>query len=129
LVQAGICTIVANQPGGVFFNADNDESSNYQAARPVARSFSVTKAAQRITFGPLANKALSRSPVTVTAKASSGLMVLFTTGTPAVCTVSANNDRAEINLLNAGMCSVIATQRGNPIYNAATPVVRSFRVG
>ena len=82
---------------------------------------------QTITFGGLANKKLAQSPVTVSATSSSGLTVTFTTTTPAVCTAGGTNG-VSITLLQAGTCTVVASQAGNATYNPATPVSRSFTV-
>ena len=86
-----------------------------------------TKASQTITFAALANKTLAQSPVTVSATASSGLTVSFTTTTRSVCTSGGTNG-ATITLLKARTCTVEASQAGNAIYNAATSVSRSFTV-
>ena len=77
LVAVGICTVEADQAG----------NATYNAAPPVARSFTVTKADQTITFGALTDVPLG-PPITVGATASSGLPVAFSTTTPGVCTAS-----------------------------------------
>jgi hypothetical protein len=82
---------------------------------------------QTIAFVALANTTLARSPVTVSAIASSGLKVTFTTMAPSVCTSGGTNG-ATITLLKAGTCVVQASQAGNGTYNAATSVFRSFTV-
>ena len=87
----------------------------------------INKLSQTITFGPLANKTLADSPVTVSATASSGLAVTFTTSTPSVCSSGGTNG-ATITLLKAGTCTVKASQVGNSIYNAATSVSQTFTV-
>ncbi|MGO9560917.1 MAG: InlB B-repeat-containing protein, partial [Acidimicrobiales bacterium] len=82
---------------------------------------------QTISFAKLANKTMAHSPVTVHATASSGLTVTFTTTTHSVCTSGGANG-ATITLLEAGTCTVEASQAGNDFYRAATPVSRSFTV-
>ena len=79
---------------------------------------------QTITFGALSNRALSDSPVAVSASASSGLPVSFSTLTPSVCTVNG----ATVTLLSAGTCTIRAAQTGNTSYGAAASVDRSFTV-
>ena len=54
-------------------------------------------------------------PVTLTASASSGLPVSFSSGTPAVCSVSG----ATVTTLTPGTCSITATQGGSTTYAAA----------
>jgi len=117
LVAAGTCTVRADQAGSAVYNA----------APPVLRTFTVTKAAQTITFGALANTPLG-PPRVVGATASSGLTVTFSTTTPAVCAAGGTNG-ATITLLAEGTCAVRAEQAGDAIYDAAPFVVQSFGVG
>src|SRR4029077_13090949 len=78
LTGAGPCTITASQAG------DN----NYNAATSVDQSFTVARANQTITFSALAGNTFGDPDFTVTATASSGFSVSFsTTGN---CTVSGN---------------------------------------
>jgi uncharacterized repeat protein (TIGR02543 family) len=87
----------------------------------------VNLATQTITFGKLANKTLAQSPVIVSATASSGLAVTFTTTTSTVCT-SSGTDGATIKLLKPGKCTVEANQSGGTAYKAAKAVKQSFTV-
>jgi hypothetical protein len=89
--------------------------------------FAVTKSFQYITFGWLYGKTLAQSPVTVSATASSGLPVTFSTTTPTVCTAGGVNG-ATITLLAPGKCNVVASQGGSATYAAATPVAEFFTV-
>lgn len=87
-----------------------------------ALTFTVTKADQTITFGPLSDRSTSDPPFAVTATASSGLPVSFdATGN---CTVSGSN----VTLTGAGSCTVTASQPGNGAFNAAPSVPRSFAI-
>ena len=88
-------------------------------AVPVTRAVS-----QAITFGALSNQPFGTAPFAVSATASSGLPVSFTSVTPAVCTVPG----AMATLLAAGQCSIQASQAGNANFAAATPVTQSFKV-
>ncbi len=114
LVKAGTCTVEANQAG----------NATYNAAPEVSQSFTVSKASQTITFANPGTK--TKSPVTVSATASSGLAVTFTTATASVCTSGGTNG-ASITLVKAGTCTVEANQAGNATYNAAPEVSQSFR--
>ncbi len=117
LVAPGKCTVIANQAG----------DPSYNPAPSVSRSFTVvTKFNQTITFAALVDRTLAESPFTVSATASSGLAVTFTTTTPAVCTAS-GLDGATITLLAAGTCKITASQAGDSIYNSKT-VNRTFTV-
>ena len=115
LVAAGTCTVTASQSG----------SASYSAATPVSQSFTVTPAAQTITFGALGNKVYGTAPFTVSATATSGLAVTFDSSTTtSVCTVSGTT----VTLLAGGICVVTASQGGNSNYAAAAPVSQSFAV-
>ena len=114
IVAAGSCTIRASQAGdGTFLAASNAD-----------RTFSITKLAQTITFGTLDNRPLNDSPFPVSATASSGLTVAFTSTTTPVCTVASG----QVTLVAQGLCTIRATQPGDGTYLAATNVSRSFTV-
>ncbi|OYY92507.1 MAG: hypothetical protein B7Y41_15595 [Hydrogenophilales bacterium 28-61-23] len=80
--------------------------------------------AQSIAFDPLADQSVNAG-VTLSASASSGLAVSFSSNTPAICTVAGN----VASLIAAGTCSLAANQAGNAGYEAAPTVTRSFTVG
>jgi polyvinyl alcohol dehydrogenase (cytochrome) len=113
LVAVGTCTIQATQPGNTI----------WAAATPVNQSFQVAQESQTITFGALSSHAFGTAPFTVSATASSGLAVSFTS-TAAVCTLSG----ATVTLVAVGNCTIQATQPGNTDYAAATAVSRTFQV-
>jgi hypothetical protein len=111
----GIGTVVvrASQPG----------SGNYNAAPPVDRSFTVTKAAQTITFDALPSRTYGEAPFALTATSSSGLPATFrVVSGPA--TLSAN----KLTLTGVGRVTVRATQAGNIYYSPAPAATRYFDV-
>jgi hypothetical protein len=110
----GTCVIDGNQAG----------SSNYNAAPQAQQSFTVNKGDQTISFGTLANKRMDQGPITVSATASSGLTVAFTSATTSVCTVSATT----VTLLHIGTCTINANQAGNSDWNTAPQVQQSFTI-
>jgi hypothetical protein len=114
LVAVGTCTIQATQAG----------NGNWAAATPVNQSFQVTQGNQTITFGALSNVAFGSAPFTVSATASSGLVVSFSSQTTGICTVSGST----VTLVSGGTCTIQATQAGNSNWAAATPVNQSFQV-
>jgi hypothetical protein len=114
LSTTGTCSITATQAGNAI----------YAAAKAVTQSFQVTKLAQTITFSPLPSQVLGNPPFTVSATASSGLAVTFSSNTPTTCTVSGNT----VTLVATGTCSIKATQAGDATYAAATPVSRGFNI-
>jgi hypothetical protein len=102
------------------FNGDaNDQSST---SSPV--SVMVTDDSQTITFGALPDQVVGVAPFVVSASASSGLAVSFSSLTPSVCTVAG----ATVSVIGAGTCTIQATQGGNVDFGPAPPVSRSFAV-
>ncbi len=78
---------------------------------------------QTITFNPIPNQ-VQGTTLTLTASASSGLAVSYTSSTPSVCTVSVST----ATLVTPGTCTIVASQNGSSAYAAATSVSQSFTV-
>jgi hypothetical protein len=117
LLAAGTCTIQATQDG----------DAGYSAATPVSQSFTVNGEAQTITFGAIATQTVG-TPLTLSATATSGLAVTFTSTTASVCTVSGTM----ATFLAPGTCTIDASQAGGlsggVTYAEATTVPQSFTV-
>ncbi|MEI8082934.1 MAG: hypothetical protein WCI74_13940, partial [Actinomycetes bacterium] len=79
---------------------------------------------QAITFTPPPSTPVAVGTAALSATASSGLPVSFTSLTTDVCTAS----DAKATLLRAGTCTIQASQDGDQTYSAAAPVVQSFAV-
>ena len=108
MVAVGTCTIQAMQPG----------NSDYLAAGTVNKSFKV-ELAQTINFPALPSLTYGETGVTLSATASSGLPVTYTSTTTSICTVSGT----KLNLIGAlNNCIIQANQAGNSQY-AAAPMV------
>src|SRR6266566_10025022 len=119
ITGAGSCTVTANQAG----------NTNYNAATPVSRLFSIAKASQTITFAALTGKTFNDPPFTVSATGgASGNPVTFSVGATDNCTSGGTNG-ATITITGAGTCTVTAAQNGNTNYDAATSVPRTFSIG
>lgn len=114
IVGLGEVTITASQPGDVSFNA----------AQPVMRTLTITKASQTITFGELESKTIIDDDFEIAATSSSGLDVSFHSTEESVATVQGNT----ITIVGIGETTITASQSGNDIYNAATPVARTLVV-
>ncbi len=115
-VAAGTCTITAYQA-----------PEARQAAPNVTRSFQVnpvqaTLAPQTITFGQPPGATVG-TPAVLSARASSGLPVSFSSDTPSVCTVTGST----VTTVAAGPCTITASQGGSARYAAAPDVTRSFQ--
>ena len=87
-------------------------------------TITVVGSGQTITFGALADKIITDTPPTLSATASSGLTVAFTSATTGVCTVSGTS----VTFVGPGTCTVNANQAGNGTYAAAPQVQQSFGV-
>jgi PKD repeat protein len=112
----GTCTIDAKQAG----------DSNYDAAPETRQSFAVGKRPQSIEFtsSPPASATIGGPTYAVAAAVSSGLDVSFSSGTPAVCSVSAST----VSFIGAGTCTIEASQGGNAEYATAPEAQQSFVV-
>jgi len=112
-IATGTCSIDVLQAG----------NATYAAATAVGTSF-VVLTGQSISFPAIMGTYSAGSSVVLSATASSGLAVKFTSTTPAVCTVSGST----ASLLIGGTCSITASQAGNGTYAAATSVSQSLTV-
>ena len=85
--------------------------------------------AQTITFNALSNKSATDANFDVSATASSGLAVSFTSATSSVCTVTTSGT---VDILKGGTCTINADQSGGisggTSYAAASRVTQSFTV-
>ncbi|MBT1699848.1 T9SS type A sorting domain-containing protein [Fulvivirgaceae bacterium PWU4] len=106
IVGAGSTNIVASQAG----------NGNYNAAADATQPLTVNKLTQTINFGALASKTYKDAAFTISAAASSGLPVHFTSSNNGVATVSGNT----ITITGAGTVTISAVQDGNATYKAAT---------
>jgi len=115
-VGQGTCTVVASQAG----------SAQFAAAQSVSQSFSVAGAPQSITYTSTAptNAYIGGPTYTVSAKATSGLPVIFGSASPN-CTIS-NGD--VVSFVAPGYCNIVAFQLGNATYASAPPLVQTFTV-
>ncbi len=82
------------------------------------------QSAQTITFQMLPDRPLGSSPPTLSATASSGLPVSFSSQTPSVCSVAGTN----LSLVAIGACLIRATQEGNAQFLPAPAVTQGFTV-
>lgn len=114
-------------PGTVTITASQAGDANYNAATSVDQSFNVTSGQlqdQTISFGPLSPVTYGDADFTLTATASSGLPVTYTSSDPSVATVSGNT----IHINMPGMATVTARQAGDGTYNPAPDVEQSLVV-
>jgi hypothetical protein len=111
----GTCTIEGDQVG----------DPEYYPAQ-AQQSFAVGKKAQLIEFTSLApgSATVDGPAYPVAATAPSGLVVSFSSATPAVCSVT----YATVSFTGVGTCTIDANQAGNSRYEAAPQAQQSFPV-
>ena len=113
IIGGGTCTLTYQSEG----------TTSYLASDLYRVSFEVTRDPQTITFSLPTSVNLSSKTVALSATASSGGSVLYTTSTLDSCSVTGST----LNLLKGGNCSVTATQPGTstlaPISATATVMI------
>jgi len=114
ITGAGTVVVAANQAG----------NSNYAAAPQATQSIVIKLGSQTISFPAITATEYAGTQMTLSATASSGLAVSFTSSTPTVCTVIGST----ASLLASGTCIVRANQAGNAIFAAAQFVQQTFTV-
>ncbi len=82
------------------------------------------KTNQTISFTALDNKTYGDDDFSVSATATSGLSVTFSSQTSGVCTVAGST----LHIVSAGTCTVRASQAGNSSFNSAPSVDQSFTI-
>ena len=93
-------------------------------------SLSVTqKQAQTISFGPLPAKAVGDAPFNLTATASSGLPVVFSSSDPSVAEINGSTVRVK----SPGLVTIAASQPGDETYAGVAvlqkPIVTGKQIG
>ena len=121
----GVCiptnTGITLYAGGICeLQYSTEATLTYLASDVYLQTFEVIRNAQTITFNPPLNSSISNKTIALTASASSGAVVAFTTTSAGICSVTGST----LNLLAAGNCSVTATQAGTatlaPVSSTAT---------
>jgi hypothetical protein len=109
--------------------ASSPTAGTTESASPRRPKIHVGKGDQTITFTSTApaGATVGGPTYTVTATASSGLVVAFTIDTTArsVCSISGST----VSFTAVGTCVIDANQAGNANYNPAPQVQQSFAVG
>ncbi|MEY4753352.1 MAG: hypothetical protein RJA44_1027 [Pseudomonadota bacterium] len=108
-LQAGTCTVAANQSGDATWNAAAQVSGNVPVAALKAQTITLTTPTS-LTMGTNGS---------VSATATSGLTVTLASTTPAVCSISGS----ALIPVGTGSCTVTANQPGDGTTWAATTQV------
>ncbi len=82
------------------------------------------KTDQTITFSSIPAKIFGDPSFDLTASASSGLPIVFTSSNTSIATVVGST----VTIVGAGQCTITASQAGNNSFNAAISVTRQFVV-
>jgi hypothetical protein len=127
--SSGICsnsgaTFTMLTSGDCVVQYDQAGSGVYNAAPRLSNTTSVSLQSQTIDFILNQSALYMGDTATLTAIASSGLPVTFSTSS-AACSVTGNT----VTPVSAGPCDVVAVQAGNGRYSAAVPVTGSMTVG
>jgi hypothetical protein len=106
--------------GTCVLTYQSKETASYLASDLYKVSFEITRDPQTITFAPVTTVDIATKSFTLTAAASSGGAVTYSTTSPDNCSISGST----LNLLKAGNCVVTATQSGTstlaPVTASAT---------
>jgi hypothetical protein len=116
-------TLTVTGAGTVVVTASQSGNASYAAAAPVSRTITIMALSQIITFSSISNH-MAGTVVSLTASASSGLPVVFSSTTQTTCSVSGST----VTLITTGTCTLLASQPGNGQYSAAVPVAQSFTI-
>ena len=100
------------------YSISGSASGNYSLTQPAGLTADITQATQTITFGSLANKIVGDPNFSLTATASSGLPVSYSSSVPSVASVSGSTVTVGV----AGTTVITASQAGDVNYQAATSV-------
>jgi hypothetical protein len=112
-----------------FYNWQISSSGNPCDRIPVIAKIgtcgSPVKTDQTITFGAITSKVVGDANFSLTATASSGLAVTYTSSNPAVATLTS---AGVVTIVGAGSTVITASQAGNANYNAASSVMQTLTV-
>ena len=131
--SSGACTnlgatfSMSSGTGTCTVNFDQAGDANFNAAAQVQESVMAQKLGQTIIFGALSDQTFGDPPFTVSATATSGLAVGFSSLTTNVCTTSGTYG-SMVTIIAAGACTIEADQSGNMNYLPALSVTQSFTV-
>ena len=102
IVGGGTCTLTYQ----------SEANTSYLASDLYKVSFEVTRDPQTITFAPVTTTDIAAKSLTLTATASSGGAIIFSSITNENCTISGST----LNLLKSGNCVVSASQAGTSTF-------------
>lgn len=114
----------ASQPPAYTWNDFNGLIDDFVFYSNALSSSEVAKSTQTITFSSIAAKSFGNAPFQLSATASSGLSVTYTSSDTSVATISGST----VTILKAGTTVITASQGGNENYSAAPNVTQTLTV-
>jgi hypothetical protein len=119
-------TLTVTAPGNIVIDGNQAADNNYLVAAQAQETIAILAAlpTQTISFNNPGTQVVG-TPLTLVATASSGFTVGFTSSTTSVCTISGS----AVTFIEAGTCTITASQPGdNATFAAAPSITQSFVV-
>jgi hypothetical protein len=113
-----------NAVGSAVIKAYQPGNSSFSAATPVSDTLTVKALEQTINFPAIENKMVGEPDFPLTATASSGLPINYTSSDTSVATVV----DGLIHIVGAGTTTITATQNGNAVFAAAPAITQPLSV-
>jgi hypothetical protein len=107
---------------GSYTVAATINSPNYQGS--ASATLTIAKGAQTIAFATLPATTVGNAPFNLSATATSGLAVSYSSSNPAVATISGTT----VTIVGAGTTTITASQGGDANYSAASSVAQTLTV-
>ena len=120
---SGSLTREAGEDVGTYAILNNLENKNYTIDF-TSNTFEITKASQVITFHQLEAENTVGETIVLTAQASSGLSVSYTSSNESIATVLED----KLTFTTEGTVLITASQDGNGNYKAAEPVSQELKI-
>lgn len=116
--------LIIKSSGSVDITASQAGDETFATASSIVRTLTINKANQLLTFDALSAATFGEGDSELEGTTDSGLPVGYASSNTDVATVSGN----VLTIVGAGTTNITATQGGDAIFNAATPVVRALVV-
>lgn len=124
IAQVSGTTVSIVGVGSAIITASQAGNNEYNPAADVEQVLVVNKADQTIAFDVLEEKTIGDAAFNLSATASSGLTVAYTSSDTTVATIVDST----VTIVGAGIASITASQSGNMNYNAALDIAQQLIV-